>query len=233
MSQLALDLALQAPPTLANYVAGHNQEVLHHLRALVAGERANRMLYLWGARGCGKSHLARAVVDSIPAARLLGPASPLETFAQDPGCPLWVIDDVGALDAPRQQALFALCNSVRATPGLALLVTAAVPPLALAMREDLRTRLGWGLALEIVLLSDADKAQALQQRASERGMNLPPEAIGYLLTHAPRDIRTLMALVDDLDRYSLARQRAVTMPLLRDYMALALPQAFGGRGTPG
>ena len=87
------------------------------------------------------------------------------------------------------------------------------------LREDLRTRLGWDLVFRLDPLSDADKLAALSAQAAERGMHLAPEIINWMLTHHERDIRKLAALIDALDRYSLANGRPITLPLLRAMLA--------------
>src|SRR3546814_7790214 len=91
------------------------------------------------------------------------------------------------------------------------------------LREDLRTRLGWDLVFRLELLSDEDRVQALRTRAGERGLQLSPEVIGWVLTHYARDMGRLSALVDALDRYSLEKHRAITLPLLKDLLATDQP----------
>ena len=91
------------------------------------------------------------------------------------------------------------------------------------VREDLRTRLGWDLVFRLEQLSDEERARALQSHASQRGLELSSEVVSWLLTHHERDMSRLTALVDALDRYSLARHRAITLPLLKDLLASHQP----------
>jgi DnaA family protein len=92
------------------------------------------------------------------------------------------------------------------------------------LREDLRTRLGWDLVCRLDLLPDTDKLAALSTQAAERGLHLAPEILNWMLTHYERDMRHLAALIDALDRYSLATRRPLTLPLLRTMLAdLNLP----------
>jgi DnaA family protein len=104
-----------------------------------------------------------------------------------------------------------------------VLAAGRVPPLQLALREDLRTRLGWGLVYQLKPLSDADKAVHLRAEAARRGLRLSEEVVGYLLTRLPRDLPNLNSVLDGLDRYSLATHRPVTLPLVRE----ALERKFG------
>ena len=91
-------------------------------------------------------------------------------------------------------------------------------PAALEIREDLRTRLGWGLVFQTELLDDDAKIQALEQAAQARGLVLSPDVIPWLLSRFYRDMPNLMALMDALDAYSLETKRAVTLPLVRELL---------------
>ena len=67
-------------------------------------------------------------------------------------------------------------------------------------------------------LSDGEKKVALATQAEARGLRLPQDALDYLLARAPRDMRSLAALLAALDRYSLEQKRAITVPLLREVL---------------
>jgi DnaA family protein len=212
MQQLPLAISRPAEPSFSNYVVGANAEAFASLRALAAGEAKERIVYLWGEAGCGRTHLLRA------AAR------------ENPG--LVVADDVQALDADAQQALFVAIN--RAREELVAVVAAGdAPPARLALRDDLRSRLGWGLVYQLKALSDADKALHLRAEAGRRGFDLPDEVAAFILTRLPRDLTSLNDLLDRLDRQSLARKRALTVPLVRETLAemasrAELPRQGGG-----
>lgn len=224
--QLTLDLGIPPPLTFENFFPGSNTELVTRLRALAAalhaGQAADRTFYLWGEAGSGRSHLLHALVhDAQPAhAHYLGQHSALAAFSFDPDVPIYTVDDCDALSPIRQVALFNLFNEVRAHPACALVCAGNAPPLSLAVREDLRTRLGWGLVFHLAPLTDEDKASALKHAARERGMTLTDDVSTWLLTHYRRDMPSLMALLDALDRFSLERKRAVTLPLLRTMLML-------------
>lgn len=209
--QLALDLLQPLQPTLDNYVAGRNSEALAAVRALAQG-RGERFVYLFGDAGSGRTHLLRAVAATAPS-RWLGAAGDAVVF--DPAVRLYLADDVDRYDAARQQQLFVLQNEVRASRDAALLAAGAVAPALLPVRDDVRTRLAWGLAYPLHLLDDAAKAAALRTHAASRGIALPDDVVAWLLTHLPRDMRTLVAVVDALDAHALAAKRAITLPLVR------------------
>jgi DnaA-homolog protein len=231
MQQLTLDLAPAPPPSLQNFVTGANAQVLSALRAILDGSAHEPRLCIWGGPGSGKSHLLLACASASMggSARYLGCADAAGARAlesvTDTG--LLALDDVDLLDAAGQIALFNLINRRAAgTAAGALIVACSQPPAASGLRADLATRLSQGLLLEVTALSDEEKAAALTQHAGLRGIELPGEVTRYLLAHAARDLPTLIALLDALDRMSLERQRPVTVPLLREVL-----QHAGERGS--
>jgi len=213
MRQLILDLLPDSPPTLDNFVAGSNAETLTLLTEWLAGTRRDTSFCLWGEAGSGRSHLLQASGFAYVDAALdpsLGSAPAAEQLA---------VDHVEALDEVGQIALLNHFNRLKMAGGM-LLTAAPQPPAHLALREDLRTRLGSGLICRLHPLSDAEKAAALATQARERALKLTPESIAYLMRHAPRDMRTLSSFVVALDRYTLEHKRAVTLPLLRELLNL-------------
>jgi DnaA family protein len=135
-------------------------------------------------------------------------------------CPpggLLVVDDIDRLDEAAQIALFRVFNSAWLS-GLALLLAGPVPPLELKLREDLRTRVGQTVGYAVKPLSDEEKAATLQGQASQRGLRVEDGVIGYMLRHVQRDLPSLMAVLDELDRASLERKRPVTVPLLKEML---------------
>lgn len=217
MRQLILDLQPEAAPSLDNFVAGGNSETLTGLAAWLAPENREPLLLLWGEAGAGKTHLLRA-----SDARYIDATSDPDLNAVGEALDFYAVDNVEALSESGQIALFNLFNRLRAAGGR-LLAAATVPPLQLALREDLRTRLGSGLIYRLQALTDADKIDALGAQATARGMRLPPDALGYLFARAPRDMRSLATFLAALDRYSLEHKRPITLPLLRDVLHEALP----------
>jgi DnaA family protein len=220
VEQLTFELAPAEPPSFANFLAGRNAEVVAALHRLADGGTNETGVLLWGPAGAGRTHLLQATV-----ARAAHAQRPVEfhptphAVAAEPRAPgmLVAVDDVDAADAGTQGRLFTLFNALRDSGGQ-LLVAANVPPGRLALRDDLRTRLGWGLVYEIAPLTDGDKPAALAHYAMGRGFLLTDDVIAYLLAHGRRDMTTLMATLAALDRHSLATKRPITVPLLRSWL---------------
>ncbi|MEX3548260.1 MAG: DnaA regulatory inactivator Hda [Burkholderia sp.] len=236
--QLTLDFGTPPPRTFENFTIGANDELVSRLRRLdpapAAGPVADdRSFYVWGEAGSGRSHLLQALVydTSYGSARYLTPQSLLGAIAFDPRVSLYAVDDIDAMSDTQQIALFNLFNEVRAHPSSAFVSAGSAAPLALDVREDLRTRLGWGLVFHLAPLADADKAGVFKRAARDRGIAIADDVPAYLLTHYRRDMSSLMTLLDALDRFSLEQKRAVTLPLLRTLLATLEREAGSARSS--
>jgi DnaA-homolog protein len=210
MKQLLLDIKPAAAPSLDNFIVGRNAEALASLKAVIAGEQA-KFIYLWGEKGSGKSHLITALSNHM----LHKPISMRPTEA------CFFLDDVHLYDNEKQIALFNQYNQLKETGGL--LITAGLhAPTQMGLRDDLATRLAWGLVYQLHPLTDLEKAQALKQHAKERGMKLPDEVTDYCLRYLRRDLPSLMSVLDALDEWSLTEKKPVTVPMLRKLLQLNL-----------
>jgi DnaA family protein len=223
MKQLVLDLGAEQAHSLDNFEVGQQNAELAHLMHQFA-ERSSRehFAYLWGEAAAGKTHLLQGLA-ATPGARYIGPQGTEADFTYSPEVSLYLLDDCDQLPAAAQIDAFALFNQIR-EHGAFMVSTGPVPPAVLPVREDLRTRMGWGLIYQIHGLSDEEKIAALTHAAESRGLTLSASVLPYLLSHFKRDMRSLSTMLDALDQYSLETQRPVTLPLLRDLL-LTHPQA--------
>lgn len=222
MKQLPLAIgAIGAGPeqSFDSYVPGANSAALAHLRQ--GGVAGAPVSYLWGPSGTGKTHLLRALVRK---AHEQGQRSGWFAAADhlpwelDEAWSLVVIDDCDALDEARQHAAFALFVDA-ATLGIPVAAAGRVPPVDLPLREDLRTRLGWGHVFALQPLAEAEMRAALRREADRRGVFLSDDVMDYLLTRFERNLQPLMAQLERLDRFSLANKRAITVPMLKLMLA--------------
>lgn len=214
MRQMPLAIGTPLASTFRNFSIGANAAALAHLQAL--GPSA-APVYLWGGSGVGKSHLLEAMAD-----RMHEQGASVGSFSAADAAPwaladnwsLALIDDCDRLDAAQQHAAFVLFVEA-ATLGLPVVATGKLPPVDLPLREDLRTRLGWGHVFAIRPLAESEARATLRRQADERGIFLSDDVMDYLLNHFDRDLKHLTAQLDRLDAFSLATQRVVTVPLLR------------------
>lgn len=216
--QLLLGLDQEKPQSFATFVTGPNLELMQFLPLLGAGGARDKFAYLWGAPGAGKTHLLRALAEA-PGARYIAHDAAAVEFRYSPGVSLYLVDDCDKLSEQAQIDVFALFNQVR-EHGAMMATAGSAAPAHLALREDLRTRLGWGLIYQVHELTDDDKLAALNQAAGARHMNVAPAVLPYLITHFARDMRSLSAMLDALDAYSLETKRPITLPLLHALLQL-------------
>ncbi len=232
MKQLALDLAQAPPPTLDNFVGGRNAELTQNLRKLATREAGERFIYIWGEPGSGRSHLLQGVAAAVRAANAsavyIACAGDTRFAEGVAGLDCVAVDDVEVLGEDAQIALFYLYNTLRERRG-ALVASGDAPPVQLKMRQDLVTRLGWGLVYQVHALSDEEKAQALKHHAAARGFQLPDEVCAYLLARMRRDMSSLLGMLDALDRHSLEAKRPITVTLVRELLQAAREQESGSR----
>ena len=222
--QIPLPLAPAAARGFDDFLPGENAAAVAQLRAL---DRAGAPVYLWGPSGSGKTHLLQALRDAACAQgwrvqELAGPALVASGRDADEEPALVLIDDCDALDAAAQAEAFRAFVEAAARGGR-VVAAGRLPPVDLPLREDLRTRLGWGLVFALQPLAEGDLVSALRREASRRGLALPDELVQHLLTRFARDLKSLMQVLQRLDQYALARARRPTVPLLR-----AMLQEEGG-----
>ena len=218
MKQIPLPIATEVPRTFDNFLPGPNRAAFEHLTSLAGGSPP---VYLWGPSGSGKTHLLKATAAWAERGggrvACFGAADPLP-WEPSESSSLVVLDDCDAFDAGRQQAAFALFveSASRTVP---IVAAGQAPPIDLPLREDLRTRLGWGHVFALQPLGEADVRAALRREADRRGLFLSDEVTDYLLNRFARDLKHLMARLEQLDAYALESKRALSVPLVRDMLA--------------
>jgi DnaA family protein len=219
MKQLVLDLGADPAQSLENFEVGQNAELAHLMHQFAGRGSREHFAYLWGEAAAGKTHLLHALA-ATPGSRYIGAGAPESAFSYSPEVSLYLLDDCHLLAPSAQIDAFALFNQIR-EHGAYMVSTGLAPPAVLPVREDLRTRMGWGLIYQIHGLSDEEKIAALTHAAGARGLTLSASVLPYLLSHFRRDMRSLSTMLDALDQYSLETQRPVTLPLLRDLLQQA------------
>jgi len=225
MKQLVLDIGLAKGPSLSNFCVGPNAAAVDHL-TLWLGQPGTSLrrspvpTYLWGGSGCGKTHLLQALCSALMAQGLrVGwlDASVSIAAEYDETWAAVLMDDVHAFDATQQQAAFNWFVNAQ-TQQVAVLAAGSLPPADLKLRDDLRTRLGWGHVFALQALDDTQRREVLRDNAQARGIVLSDEVMDFMLTRFSRDLGSLMELLDLMDGYALQTQRAITIPLIKTMM---------------
>lgn len=225
MKQIALDIGLATGPTLESFFAGPNEDTLRHLKLWV-GDKSNASTrspvptYLWGAAGSGKTHLLKAVEASLrDQGATVGwlAADVPEPPEFDERWTAVLMDDVHLYSAVQQQAAFNWFVNAQ-TEQRGVLASGTMPPADLKLRDDLRTRLGWGHVFQLQLLSEPERRAVLRQAADARGVFLGDDVMDFMLTRFSRDLGSLMELLDLIDGYALQTKRGITIPLIKSMM---------------
>jgi DnaA-homolog protein len=222
MKQLALGVRLRAGAVFDSFWPGPNGEIVGALRRPGAAP-----LWLWGTSGSGKTHLLQAVCAAAGAARpaaaaayfpLAGSALPPEALAGFEHTQVLCVDDVDAVagDSAWEQALFGLFNAASELRTRLIFAAAAPPRQARWRLDDWGSRAAACVVYQLRELDDEGRMEALRLRAAQRGLQLPQETTEYLLRRMPRDMRSLFDMLDQLDEASLAAQRRLTIPFIRD-----------------
>lgn len=226
MKQIALDIGLATGPTLASYFPGPNEAAWRHLEQWAGVARSVDPVhspvpsYLWGAQGSGKSHLLKAAQAALreQGARVGWlDAGMLDPPEYDEDWAAVIFDDVQLYSASQQQVAFKWFVNAQ-THQRAVLAAGAVPPAELKLRDDLRTRLGWGHVYQLQLLGESERRAVLRQSADARGVFLGDEVMDFMLTRFSRDLGSLLELLDLIDEYALQTKRAITIPLIKSMM---------------
>lgn len=221
MKQIALDIGLATGPTLASFFAGPNEAAVRHLQ-LWAGNptRSPVPTYLWGPAASGKTHLLKAVLEQLRgqgvAAGWLDPTVHEPPAFED----AWgavLMDDAHLYTAVQQHTAFNWFVNAQ-THQRWVLAAGAAPPADLKLREDLRTRLGWGHVFQLHVLSEPERRAVLRQHADARGVFLGDEVMDFMLTRFSRDLGSLVQLLEQLDGYALQTKRAITIPLIKSML---------------
>ncbi|HEX2678222.1 MAG TPA: DnaA regulatory inactivator Hda [Polyangiales bacterium] len=218
MKQLPLDIGMARAPTLASFLAGPNEAAWKHLQ-LWAGNptRSPVPTYLWGASGSGKTHLLKATQESLREQGAVCGWLDADLAEPPPFDERWAVvllDDVHRYSPVQQHAAFSWFVQAQALQR-GVLAAGLLPPADLKLREDLRTRLGWGHVFELHVLSEPERRSVLRQAADARGVFLGDEVMDFILHRFSRDLGSLMLLLEHLDAYALQTQRAITIPLVK------------------
>ncbi|HZH43702.1 MAG TPA: DnaA regulatory inactivator Hda [Lysobacter sp.] len=220
-----LPLALRYPPDqrLETWIAPPTGAAAL-VRATARGERVE-WLYLTGPAGVGKTHVLLGACAEAEACGRRAAYLPLavargrlaQALAALEGHDLIALDGVEAIAGAREDevALFDAHNRARAAGSTVLYAARDIPDALGLTLPDLRSRLAQCARIALAALDDDGRREVLRQRAQRRGLVLDDAALDWLLRRAQRDLASLTGLLDQLDRASLAAQRRITVPFLR------------------
>ncbi|AUH71567.1 ATPase regulatory factor involved in DnaA inactivation [Legionella sainthelensi] len=225
--QLALAIKLNDQASLEDFNWGNNRLLQQQLENMLH-YRENRLLYLWGVAGSGKSHLLQACCQEVNSTQsaiylpltLLKEWGP-QTIEGIEDQTLICIDDIHiiATDSIWEEALFHLYNKVKDTERNILIISGNQSPATIPIKlADLRSRLSWGLVIQLMELDDEDKINTLKHHALKRGFDLPESVGQFLLNRCSRNMHDLHHILNRLDDASLEAQRKITIPFVKNIL---------------
>ncbi|MFT5451487.1 MAG: DnaA family protein [Enterobacterales bacterium] len=237
--QLPLNYQFRETLSFDNFLVSSNSELIKILKSMVNNPQP-QSVFVWGLPGSGRSHLCQALYLKIEAHQqpeddnskvaylaLSEEGIEPEVLSQLEHFSLVILDDIDAVlgkkvagDVQWDEALFHFYNRIKEASGSLLMTSTKAPASFESVLPDLKSRLGWDLVYQLEELSDADKVQGLQRRASERGLSLSLEAGQYLLNRLPRDTHQLFAILEELDHQSLSQKRSLTVPFIKKVLKL-------------
>ncbi len=236
--QFALDILQTPKASLQNFIVPEKltnrlvsltdalKKISQHWESHLPIPNELAWIYCWGAEGSGKSHLLKAMANeaasSSMSALYLQPSDSAtweKTSQSIESIPnVVLVDDVDLLNEEQQTILFRIQIEAKARPTIFLFVTGKSSIAGLHLRDDIKSRLGSGMNFELNTLSDKEKILAIEQAAKDRGIHLSADVPPWLLSNFHRDLPSLLSLIEALDQFSLEKKRAVTLPLLREFL---------------
>jgi chromosomal replication initiation ATPase DnaA len=187
-------------------------------------------LFIYGPKGCGKSHLAHLFVDRVRAMS----AKPIKTeiiaassvhmrsvkrLAEENTA--IVVENVTPKN--HNEALFHLFNLFN-TEGKYMLWTAENAPNQMNFPlKDLATRLKMLPCVKIAEPDDVMLQMLIVKLFDDRQLKISPEILNYIINNAPRSFAYIESLVAEIDKISLAYQASVNYTIIKqamDWLAL-------------
>ena len=221
--QIPLQFEFKGDKTFKEFFTGDNQEIVDHLQNCASGS-GEQLIYLWGGKGQGKTHLLHACCHQaqqhnklsfyvslgkqLPAPSILEGLENFDIVCVDN------IDQIATNDV-WEQAFFSFFNRIHDLKNR-LILSSSCPPDKLAIDlPDLKTRLNWGLSLRLQALNEKDRISALSFKARMMGFTITPQVGSFLLANYARDLPSLWTLLDKIDHETLAAKRKLTVPFLK------------------
>jgi len=227
MLQLPLNIQLDDSAQFDNFFVGGNQQLVARLESTVRSR--GDLLYIWGARQSGKTHLAQALCHQfdlenksavyLPLGNSDLPAGIVEGLGE---MDLVCVDDLDQVesDPDWEEKLFDLYNQLKENNACLLVLSSSSPANSNVQLPDLRSRLSAMEVYKIEALDDEQKFSLFQKRAANRGLEISDEVAHFLLARQSRSVENLIQILEKIDHSSIALKRKVTIPLVKEIFNL-------------
>jgi len=230
--QLPLEIRLSDVNRFSNFLLGQNEELVRLIEENIArlSKREKpgvEIIFFWGGKGTGKTHLLQAACQEARALEIDSVYLPLgQPGVDQPGIlddmfslSLICVDDIQHIAGKPdwEAALFSLYENLRGR-GLLVVASERAPAESGLKLADLVSRIQRGLVYSLKSLSHEQRMLVLRQRAQLRGLTISDEAAAFIEKHFPRDMPSLVRLLEQLDHESLVQQRKITVPFIKSVL---------------
>jgi len=222
MNQLGLPISLDSKMLLDNFLG--NKHLLKFITQLYI-DKTSTEIYVYGSTGLGKTHLLqgaalRALSEQQIAmyidCRNYLPEHVLESIEQLN----WIsIDNIDAIHDNQKDLFFDLYNRAKQAK-VTMLISGSFLPSELCVMKDLKTRLGLATIFQLEQLDDELKMSVLNNQMIDRNLSIDSKVYEYLFKYYSRDVKTLIAAMDDLDKASLQAKQSITIPFVKNILRL-------------
>ena len=210
------------------YESPSSELVSSHLKDQLLNPKEHAQIFLWGTAETGKTHLLQAscteVADSgqragyfpLKEVQNVGPAILMGSERFDVLC----MDDVDQIvgHPEWEQAQFKMINLARETQQRLIMSASANPRDIECKLKDLQSRLPWGTNFQLLALEDDEKAELLCFRARQRGLEISDDVVDYIWRRYPRNLKSLIEILNQLDEASLSTNRRITVPFVKEVL---------------
>ena len=222
MNQLGLPISLNTSMLLESFTA--NKELLRLINQLFVDENSLEV-FIYGASGQGKTHILQGAV--LKALELDKNAIYIDCSESFPEHILDFIDQINfisfdnvhLISSKNQEIFFDLYNQARQSQIL-ILVSADSLPSDLEVMKDIKTRLSLAAVYKIEELNDELIMRVIDSQMSQRNLSINSGVYEYLFKNYSRDLKLLLATLNDLDKASLQAKKAISVPFVRKFLNL-------------
>ena len=211
-----------------SFFQGENKDLLYFLNTMIK-TRSNNSIYIWGPQGTGKTHLLQAACKKANEMDWHVTYIPLEQYRD---FSIDILDGLGKLDLvciddlefiidniEWQQRVTLLFNEIRDNKN-SIIISSKISPNNIKIDlDDLKSRLVWGHVFKIKAADDELKIKILKKEANERSFNLNDDVVEFLIRRSNRDLTSLIEILDEIDRSSLAAKRKITVPFVKELIS--------------
>jgi|TARA_B100001758_G_scaffold66030_2_gene55165 DnaA family protein len=211
-----------------SFFQGENKDLLYFLNTMIK-TKSNNSIYIWGPQGTGKTHLLQAACKKANEMDWHVTYIPLEQYRD---FSIDILDGLGKLDLvciddlefiidniEWQQRVTLLFNEIRDNKN-SIIISSKISPNNIKIDlDDLKSRLVWGHVFKIKAADDELKIKILKKEANERSFNLNDDVVEFLIRRSNRDLTSLIEILDEIDRSSLAAKRKITVPFVKELIS--------------